>query len=114
LSRKDQAPDSRVYYLYGLILAKNSLLLMELGGEGKSFPRSLDLDYWHAIAGLYLTESRAGIILRTNSHCGNFLWINEVFHSIHLLSSVKIISKIQFQSMLAKSYSSNFKYLKRG
>jgi hypothetical protein len=78
-----------------------SSLPNSIGREEKSILRSLDLDYRDTIAGFYLAEGCAGIIPRARSHCGNLLWINEIFHSIHLLSSVKINSKIQFQSMTA-------------
>jgi len=56
-------------------------------GEEKSLQRGLMATlYCNAIQGLYVAENGAGIF-RTKSQPDNFLWINEVFHSAHLLSS---------------------------
>jgi hypothetical protein len=90
-------------------LIRFPLFLIRIGREEKSILRSLDLNYRDAIAGLYMAEGGAGIKLRAQSHCGNLLWIDDIFHSAHLLYSVKIILEIQFQGVSAKSYSSNFK-----
>jgi hypothetical protein len=57
-------------------------------GEEESLQRGLRLlYYWNAIQGLYPAENCAGGIFRTMSQLGDFLWINQVFHSAHLLSS---------------------------
>jgi hypothetical protein len=74
---------------HDLQLKKLPLLLKVLEERKYLCAGALRLNHWrNAIHRLYPAESSTGLnVQRTGSTYSDLLWINEIFHSAHLLSS---------------------------